>query len=250
MNFSLKGKTALVTGGGSGIGFAISKAFVEQGAKVIITGRNEQKLIDAKKEIGGDIQSFAFDVTSMDEITTVKSQLQKDGIDVDILINNAGNHVKKPAVDVTQEDFQRILDVHVLAAHNMIRVFAPDMMQRGSGSILFIASMASLFGIPYVIAYAAAKSAMLGMVRTYATELSPEGVRVNAVAPGWIDTAMSRGALDSDPERKNKILSRTPMHKLGQIEDIAHAAVFLSSEEANFITGTCLPVDGGISIGF
>ena len=132
----------------------------------------------------------------------------------------------------------------------MARTFAGPMVEARRGSIVFIASMASLFGIPGVVAYSASKSASLGLVRTLAVELSPHNVRVNAIAPGWIDTAMSRAAFANDPARAEKILARTPMHRLGTPEDVALAAVYLCSPAANFITGVCLPVDGGISIGF
>ncbi len=110
--------------------------------------------------------------------------------------------------------------------------------------------MTSLFGIPYVLAYSCAKAGYLGMVRNLATEWGPSGVRVNAIAPGWIDSAMMRKALDSDPERKQKILGRTPLATFGEPEDIGEAAAFLCSPSAKFITGVCLPVDGGASIGF
>ena len=124
------------------------------------------------------------------------------------------------------------------------------MIERQHGSILYMASMASLFGIPLVVAYAAAKSAMIGMIRTMATELSPHNVRVNAIAPGWIDTAMSRKAFAGDPNRKSKIISRTPMARLGEPEDVGWAAVYLTSPAAKFITGAVMPVDGGVSMGF
>ena len=124
------------------------------------------------------------------------------------------------------------------------------MLERGHGSILFTASMASLMGIPLVVAYSAAKAAHLGMVRALAAEVSGRGVRVNAIAPGWIDSAMSRQALDNDPARKAKIIGRTPMGTLGDPEDVGWAAVYLCSPAAKFVTGTVLPVDGGASIGF
>jgi gluconate 5-dehydrogenase len=124
------------------------------------------------------------------------------------------------------------------------------MIQRGRGSILFIASMASFIGVPNVLAYTASKTACLGMVRGLAAELSPQGVRVNAIAPGWIRTAMTDDALSKDPARKNKIIARTPMNRLGETEDIGFAAVYLSSPAAKFVTGTVLTVDGGASIGF
>jgi len=127
---------------------------------------------------------------------------------------------------------------------------APGMVERRQGSILFTASMASLFGIPKVVAYTAAKSAYLGLVNSLTSELSASNVRVNAIAPGWIDSDMMRAAVENDPERKAKILGRTPMCRFGQPGDIGWAAVYLASPAAAFVTGVVLPVDGGAAIGF
>jgi gluconate 5-dehydrogenase len=124
------------------------------------------------------------------------------------------------------------------------------MIERRHGSILFTASMASLIGVPLIVAYSAAKSAYLGMVRSLASEVAVHGVRVNAIAPGWIESPMLSQALDADPPRKQKVMSRTPMAKLGDADDIGHAAVYLCSQAAKFVTGVVLPVDGGASIGF
>ncbi len=147
-------------------------------------------------------------------------------------------------------EFRKMLDVHVLGAFSLIREVLPVMKKQKSGSILFMASMASLIGLPEVISYAAAKSAYLGMLRSLATEVSPVGIRVNAIAPGWIDTPLLRKALANDKARETKILDRTPMGRFGETVDVANAASFLCSEEAKFITGVVLPVDGGASIGF
>ncbi len=143
-----------------------------------------------------------------------------------------------------------MLNVHVLGAHALSRAVLPGMCRRGKGSLLFIASMASLIGLPLVVAYAAAKSAHLGMVRTLASEYGKHGIRVNAIAPGWIRTPMMEQALAKDTARQEKILSRTPLQRFGEVDEIADAAVFLSSPSARFITGAILPVDGGASIGF
>jgi gluconate 5-dehydrogenase len=124
------------------------------------------------------------------------------------------------------------------------------MMERRHGSIIMIVSMAALFGIPQVSGYTAAKAGLLGLTRSLATEFSPHGVRVNAIAPGWIDTAMTRRAHLDDPARRTRILERTPMGRLGDPADIGYAAVYLCSEAARFVTGIVLPVDGGASIGF
>jgi NAD(P)-dependent dehydrogenase (short-subunit alcohol dehydrogenase family) len=168
----------------------------------------------------------------------------------DIIVNNAGINLKKIASETTYEDFEQILKTNVLGAHALTRAFIPQLIERGSGSILFITSMAAVFGIPDVSAYAASKSALLGMLRSYATELSPKGIRVNAIAPGWIETDMSKKAMQNDKQRLDRILSRTPMNRMGKPEEIGWAAVYLCSPAASFITGQQLIVDGGVSIGF
>jgi gluconate 5-dehydrogenase len=124
------------------------------------------------------------------------------------------------------------------------------MIERKHGSIIYTASMAALFGIPLVIAYTAAKSAMVGLVKGYSTEFAPHNVRVNSIAPGWIDTAMSRKAFEGDPQRKANVIRRTPMAKLGKPTDVGWAAVYLTSRAAEFVTGVTLAVDGGVSVGF
>src|SRR5262249_38120778 len=143
-----------------------------------------------------------------------------------------------------------VLQTHVLAAHNLTRAVLPEMISKKHGSILFMASMASLFGVPQVVAYSAAKSAYVGMVRSLSTEVAQHGVRVNAIAPGWIESDMLRKALDGDPPRKAKVLSRTSMGRFGTPDDIGWTAVYLCSAAAQFVTGVVLPVDGGASSGF
>jgi gluconate 5-dehydrogenase len=248
--FRLDNDVALVTGGGTGLGLAIARCMIESGARVVITGRREEALKQAVEELGPAADYAVHDVTQADRSVPLLETIERRHGPLTILVNNAGINLKKPAVDTTEEEFLSILQTNVLGAHALARAAAPGMMERGRGSILFIASMASLFGIPGVVAYSASKSAILGVARTLATELSPSGVRVNSIAPGWIETAMSRKAMEGDPERKRKVLGRTPMAKFGAPEDVGWAAVYLSSEAAKFVTGITLPVDGGVSIGF
>jgi gluconate 5-dehydrogenase len=248
--FSLEGEIALITGGGSGIGLGVAECFAQAGARVILAGRRRDVLQKAVKKIGRAAFFEVHDITAHEEAETLIQRVQKRVGPISILINNAGIHLKKPAIDTTPAEFDSILQTHVVAAFSLTRAVLPQMVKRRHGNILFMASMASLFGIPLVVAYAAAKSAYLGMVRTLATEVSPHGVRVNAIAPGWIESAMMRKALAGDPERAQKILGRTPMHCFGRAEDIGRAATYLCSPAARFVTGVVLPVDGGISIGF
>ncbi len=248
--FSLAGKKALITGGTRGLGQAIAKSFIENGADVIITGRSQEGLDNSIAQLDGNCKGILLDVDNLSGIESFAKDVESKFGVIDILVNNAGINAKKELLEVTDEDYAGIIRTNQQAVFALSREFAKQMVNKGSGSILLISSMASQYGIPKVIAYTASKSAIEGMTRAMAVELSPKGIRINCIAPGFIETDMSSKALNSDPERKNKVLSRTPMAKLGKPEDIGNAAVFLSSEAAAFITGVVLPVDGGNSIGF
>ena len=248
--FSLKGEIALITGGGSGLGLGIATSFTRAGARVVLVGRRADVLEKAARKLGQAAIFELHDITRFDEAGELLRRINKRTGRISILVNNAGIHLKKPAVDTTPAEFNAMLQTHVVAAFSLTRVVLPDMIKRGQGNILFIASMASLFGIPLATAYSAAKSAYLGMVRSLSTEVSQHGVRVNAIAPGWIESDMMRKALNGDPGRAQKILGRTPMNCYGKAEDIGLAATYLCSPAARFVTGVVLPVDGGVSIGF
>jgi NAD(P)-dependent dehydrogenase (short-subunit alcohol dehydrogenase family) len=249
--FRLDGQVALITGGGTGLGLGIAQCMADAGAKVVLVGRREAELKEATRSIGSAATFVSHDVTQLDRAADLISTAeQQAGAPIDILVNNAGIHLKKPAEATTPAEFQSVLTTHVCAAQALISAVLPGMLKRQRGNILFTASMASLFGIPLVLAYSAAKSAYVGMTRSLASEVSGRGVRVNAIAPGWIESAMLRKALAGDEARTNKILSRTPMGSFGEAADIGNAAVFLCSPAAKFITGVVLPVDGGASIGF
>lgn len=248
--FRLDGEVALITGGGSGLGLGMAKAMHDAGAKVVLVGRRPDMVEAAAAELGDGAYWEATDVTAYDTMPAMLERVRAKVGDVTILANNAGHNFKKLAVDTSVEDFSGMLDTHVLAAHNLTRLVLPAMLEAQHGSILFTASMTSMLGMPQVIAYSAAKSAYVGMVRALATEVSGQGVRVNAIAPGWIESPMLRKALDGDPARSNRILQRTPMGRFGEAEDIGLAAVYLCSPAARFVTGVLLPVDGGASQGF
>ena len=244
-------KIAIVTGGGSGIGLAITERFVQNNIHTIIIGRDQEKLSAAVKQFGELCESVQGDLNDLASIPKlVNSIAQKHG-HIDILVNNAGINMKKEFTDVTDEDFQKIILTNLTAVFSLSREVVKCMLDKHvKGSIINISSMASQYGIPKVIAYTASKSAIEGMTRAMAVELSPKGIRVNCIAPGFIATDMSAKALNNDPERKGKALGRTPMGELGQPSDIGDAAVFLGSVAAKYITGVVLPVDGGNSIGF
>jgi gluconate 5-dehydrogenase len=228
----------------------MAKCFVAAGAKVIIVGRRKEELEKARAGLGANAFALAGDVTKLETIPALVQKAEKLAGPISILVNNAGVHLKKSALETSDAEFQTVLQTHVFGAFALTREVARGMVARKSGSVLFTASMTSLFGIPLVVAYSTAKTAYVGMVRTLAVEFGAQGVRVNGIAPGWIESDMLNEALNGDPPRKAKILARTPMNKFGKAEDIGWAAVYLCSPAAQFVTGVILPVDGGASIGF
>jgi len=246
----LKDKVVLVTGGASGIGFAIAQAFSMSGCKVVIIGRDKARLDFAKKEIGGKVTCIQFDLNEAGRFPGLVKDIDRVAGEVEVLVNNAGINLKKDALEVSNEEYENVVRTNQTSVFALTREVGKAMVGRGSGSIIMISSMASQYGIPKVVAYTASKSAIEGMTRALAVEWSPLGVRVNCIAPGFIKTAMSSKALDGDAERKRKVLARTPIGKLGEPSDVASAALFLASTQSKYITGIVLPVDGGNSIGF
>ena len=247
--FKMK-KIAIVTGGGSGLGLAIAKAFTQNNITTIIVGRDEEKLKAARQQLGEKCIYKICDLSNLATIPPLIENIINEFGQIDILVNNAGINQKKNFVEVTDEEFNRVLTTNVTAVFSISREVVKHMLPRKSGCIINISSMAAQYGLPKVIAYSASKTAIDGMTRAMAVELSPNGIRVNAIAPGFIYSAMTAKALDSDPERKAKVFNRTPMGHMGQPEDIGAAALYLASDGARYVTGIVLPVDGGNSIGF
>jgi len=243
-------KVAIITGGGSGIGLAIAEKFTKAGIQTVIVGRDENKLKEAKEKLGPNCFAMACDLSVLSSIPSLVDKVCKQFGQIDVLVNNAGINMKKLIQDVTDEDFQKIITTNLSAVFAITREVIKCMLEQKSGSIINISSMAAQYGLPKVIAYSASKTAIDGMTRAMAVELGPNGIRVNAIAPGFIITDMTDKALNSDPERKAKVFNRTPMGYMGQTSDIGDAALFLASDAAKYITGVVLPVDGGNSIGF
>ena len=226
--FRIDGLRAVVTGGGSGLGLGIARVFVEAGAEVTIIGRDEEKLRTAQQQLGEKCAYRVFDVTNLKEIPALAQEIGA----VDILVNCAGTHLKKWALDVTDEEFQDVMNVHVMSVFALSREFSKLMVERKRGSIILISSMAALMGLEQIVAYTTAKTAILG------------------IAPGWIDTPMFHKATDNDPQRKANILRRIPMKTFGQPEDIGYAALYLASPAGSYVNGVFLPVDAGASEAF
>ena len=251
MQITSQKKLSVVTGGASGIGLAITEKLISQGITTIVIGRDKKKLKAAENKLGALCKTIAFNLNDLPGIPALVEKIINENGQIDILVNNAGINQKKEFIKVTDKEFQEIVSTNLSAVFSLSREVVKSMLTKNiPGCIVNISSMASQYGIPKVIAYTASKSAIEGMTRAMATELSPKGIRVNCIAPGFIATDMSVRALGDDPERMQKVISRTPMGYLGAPADIGDAVLFLVSDAAKYITGMVLPVDGGNSIGF
>ena len=258
MNF--EGKIIIVTGSSRGIGAAIGKAFAAEGGTVIINYIQNKEAADevvkACKELGGDASAIKANVTSSKEVQDMVNCVLSDFGRIDVIVNNAFRPYKfdpdnrKMFWDLAWKDYQDQIKGVLFSTYAMCQAVLPNFKKNTGGSIVNVASdLVAKPTIPYH-EYATAKSALIGFTRNLAMELGPLGIRVNCVAPGFIKTNMSSKALDSDPERKNKVLGRTPMGKLGEPADIGDAVFYYATDLSKFTTGTVLPIDGGNSIGF
>lgn len=248
--FSLEGKTALITGGGTGIGLGIAKEFINAKAKVILTGRREDILKNACTELGDNANYVVSDLSILSAIPTLVTDIESKFGAIDILVNNAGIHLKKWAQETTDEEFLNIIQTNLLSVFALTREVAKGMLERKNGSIILISSMAGLFGIDRVSAYGTSKTALIGLMNNLVTEYSRDNVRINCIAPGWITSDMFLNAINQDQERKQKIVNRIALPDFGKPEDIGNAAVYLCSQAGRYVTGVVLPVDGGATVNF
>ncbi len=246
----MKQRIAIVTGATSGLGRATAQMFCREGYICYVLGRDAAKTQATCEALGTNARPVVLDLTHLEHIPETVARIISEAGRIDVLVNNAGINMKKPMLEVTDEDFDRIIHTNLRSVFTMSREVAKAMKEQGGGSIINISSMAAQYGLPYVIAYSASKTAIEGMTRAMAVELAPMKIRVNCVAPGFIKTPMTAKALDSDPERKSRVFARTPMGEMGTPDDIGDAVGYLASDAARFVTGVVLPVDGGNSIGF
>lgn len=242
----LENKTAIITGGAQGIGKAAVKRFSEEGAIVIIWDVNEEKAsltIDELKNISDKIIFQKVDVTKLESVTEAAKKIIEQYQKIDILINNAGITRDASFLKMTSEQWQQVIDVNLTGVFNCTKAVAPFMVERSYGKIVNTSSVVGLYGNFGQTNYVATKSGIIGMTKVWARELGRKGINVNAVAPGFIATEM----VSTVPEKVLDMLKeRTPLGKLGEPEDIANAYLFLSSDEAKFINGAVLSVDGGL----
>lgn len=248
--FSLNGKIAFVTGGGTGIGLGITYSLVKAGCKVIIAGRRPTVLQQAA-DINPEMIFYEFlDINSRSEIPGfVKFVYEKYGA-IDILVNNAGIHLKKNMWETSDEEFDKVINTNLQSVFTISREFVKEMKERRTGSIIMISSMTGLFGMDKVVAYGTSKTGVIGMMHQLVMDCSAYNIRINTIAPGWIKSDMLEIAMNGDKERKEKILSRIPFKDFGESEDIGNAVVYLCSNAAKYVTGVTLPVDGGAAFAF
>ena len=245
--FSLDGKSALVTGGGRGIGRACAVAMAESGAEVVVTSRTSAQLdetVDLIRERGAKASSIVCDISHPQAVDTLCGELLREA-KVDILVNNAAiSPIVKGIEKVESEEWEQILNVNVNATFRVIRTVGSTMLEQGSGSVVNVSSVAAIRALPRLATYSASKAALAAMTRSMAVEWARTGVRVNAVAPAYIETEMT-AAVSERPRLRQSVIARTPMGRWGHPEEVAWAVVFLASDAASYVTGHTLLVDGG-----
>lgn len=245
---SLQGKIALVTGASKGLGKAMAVALAEAGARVILVSRDTTKLSAVAAQIqsaGGAADVLVADVSDEAQVARVRDDIaQKFGGKLNILINNAGINIRKPITDFTLAEWKSVLDTNLTSVFLMCRAFVPLMKGQGFGRIINLTSMMSHVSLPGRTAYSASKTALLGFNRALALELAPEQITVNGISPGVCDTEIN-APLMQNAELKAQFLAKIPVGRWGKPEEIGKLAVYLCSEDAGFITGTDIVIDGG-----
>jgi dehydrogenase/reductase SDR family member 4 len=242
---SLDGKVAIVTGASRGIGRAIAEAFAREGARVVICGRKQETLNQAAVEIGAGVKPIACHVGRPEQIENLIASTTRELGPIDILVNNAATNISfGPCLEINETQFDKMVEINLKSAFRLIQAVAPGMCERGHGSIINIASIAGLRPQRHSLLYSVTKAALIMMTQSYALELGSKGVRVNAIAPGLIQTALSEFYWKDEAQRQ-AALKDQPIARLGQPRDVAEIALLLASDKGSYITGQTFVVDGG-----
>ncbi len=248
--FHLNGKTALITGSSQGIGFALARGMAQAGAKVVLNGRDTDKLAKAAAELSAEnlsVETLAFDATDLDRVQSSIDGYEADSGAIDILVNNAGMQFRTPLEDYPADMFAKLMETNVTTVFNVGQTVARHMIGRKSGKIVNIASVQTALARPGIAPYTATKGAVGNLTKGMATDWAKYGLQVNAIAPGYFDTPLN-AALVADPEFTTWLEKRTPAGRWGNVEELVGACIFLSSDASTFVNGHILYVDGGITV--
>jgi dehydrogenase/reductase SDR family protein 4 len=241
----LKDKVAVVTGASRGIGRSIAEVFVREGAQVVICGRKQDTLDQVAAEIGGGVRAVACHVGNAGQILNLVESTTRDFGRIDILVNNAATNIAQgPCLEMDEGQFDKMVEVNLKSTFRLMKLVAPGMCERGAGSIINIASIAGLKPQFHSLLYSMTKAALIMMTQSYAVELGPKGVRVNAIAPGLIQTVLSE-YFWKDEAKRAAHLNKQPIRHVGQPVEIAEVALLLASDSSSYMTGQTLVVDGG-----
>ena len=243
----LEGKVAIITGASRGLGKAMALALGAAGARLVLVSRNLEHLNEVAREItsrGGEAHAFQADVSVEEQVLGLERDVVAQFGKVHILINNAGINLRKPLVEFTLQEWQRVIDTNLTSVFLMCRAFVPHLQAAGYGRIINMTSTMSRVSLPGRAAYSASKTALLGVTRALALELAPQGITVNGISPGPFATEMNL-SLIQNPELNRQFTSKIPLGRWGRVEEVGQLALYLCSEEAGFITGTDILIDGG-----
>ena len=245
--FDLTGRVAVVTGGNGGIGLGMARGLAQAGARVLAVGRDRDKLASALDELGEGHAVFAADVTVETQCQAVAAEAEGRFGRLDIVVNNAGGSIRARPEALSASDWEWVLRTNLTSAFLMSQAAYP-LLKREGGKIVNIGSMLSLFGTSYAAAYGASKGGVVQLTRSLAAAWADDDIQVNAVLPGWIDTALTTRAREQVEGLHDRVLARTPAGRWGEPGDLAGVAVFLASPASDFVTGAAIPVDGGFSV--
>ena len=245
--FDLKGKTALVTGGNGGIGLGMARGLALAGAAVAVAGRDAGKNAAAAKTLPGEVLTIQADIRKEASCKAMVDEAAEKLGRLDILVNNAGINIRKQPQEYSLAEWREVLDTNLTSAFVAAQAAYPHLKRAGGGKIVNIGSMMSIFGAAFVAPYGASKGGIVQLTRALACAWARDRIQVNAVLPGWIDTALTRRAREDVAGLHERVLARTPAGRWGMPEDLAGIAVFLCSSASDFVTGTAIPVDGGYS---
>lgn len=242
----LKNKTAIITGGGSGIGLATAHAFHKEGAKVVLFGRRKELLDKASKEIGNYVLSIQGDMTKNEDLDHLINETLNNFNGIDILVNNAGLFEGAPLHELSDSQWDKIMDINIRSVFQLTKRVLPTMMTRKNGSIIHISSILGLIAVPQVAAYNVSKGALNQFSRSIAVEYGSHGIRSNSICPGLIETDMTADLM-ADKALMQEWSKEYPIGRFGKPNDIANACLYLASDESSFVTGALIPVDGGFT---